>query len=87
MGVDVGTHSEDRDPPLELGETEQPVNTERCGHFSAAEALALHRRVLAARDLDVDPDPTDLAAAHQLNAAELAEFDRTWSEEALKLHR
>jgi hypothetical protein len=66
---------------------EQPVTEDLSGHFSAAEVQALHRRVLAARDLDVDPDPTDLATAHKLNAEELAQFDRTWSEEALKFHR
>lgn len=44
--------------------------------LSAAEVQALHRRVLAARDLDVDPDPTDLATVHRINADELAQFDR-----------
>ena len=62
------------------------MTTDPCGPLSAAEVQALHRRVLAARDLDVDPDPTDLATAHQLNADELAQFDRTSSEEALKFH-
>jgi len=35
--------------------------------------------VLAARDLDVDPDPNDLATAHKLNEDELARFDRRWA--------
>jgi len=52
------------------------VTTEPCRPLSAVEVQALHRRVLAARDLDVDPDPTDLAAVHQINADELAHFDR-----------
>jgi hypothetical protein len=69
-----------------LGEMEESVTTHPCGPLSAAEVQALHRRVLAARDLDVDPDPTDLATAHQLNADDLARFDRTSSEEALKFH-
>jgi len=56
---------------------EQPVITDPCHPLSAAEVQALHRRVLAARDLDVDPDPTDLATAHKLNADELAQFDRS----------
>ncbi len=63
------------------------MTTEPCRPLSVVEVQALHRRVLAARDLDVDPDPTDLATAHKLNAEELAQFDRTWSEEALKFHR
>ena len=62
------------------------MTTDPCRPLSAVEVQALHLRVLAARDLDVDPDPTDLATAHQLNADELARFDRTSSEEALKLH-
>jgi hypothetical protein len=43
--------------------------------------------VLAARDLDVDPDPSDLATAHKLNADELAQFDCSSGGEALKLRR
>jgi len=53
------------------------VITDPCHPLSAAEVQALHRRVLAARDLDVAPDPTDLATAHKLNADELAQFDRS----------
>ena len=53
------------------------MTTDPCRPLSAAEVQALHRRVLAARDLDVDPDPSDLATAHQINADELAQFDRT----------
>jgi hypothetical protein len=54
---------------------EQPVSTDPSRPLSAAEVQALHRRVLAARDLDIDPDPTDLATAHKINADELALFD------------
>jgi hypothetical protein len=53
------------------------VTTDQRRPLSAAEVQALHRRVLAARDLDVDPDPSDLATVHQLNADELAQFDRS----------
>jgi hypothetical protein len=60
------------------------VTTDQRRPLSAAEVQALHRRVLAARDLDVDPDPTDLATVHQLNADELAQFDRSSGGEALK---
>jgi hypothetical protein len=63
---------------------EQSVTTDQRRPLSAAEVQALHRRVLAARDLDVDPDPTDLATVHQLNADELAQFDRSSGGEALK---
>ena len=63
---------------------EQLVSTDPWRPLSAAEVHALHRRVLAARDLDVDPDPTDLAIAHKLNADELARFDRSSGGEALK---
>jgi len=52
------------------------VTTDLCRPLSALEVQALHRRVLAARDLDVDPDPTDLATVHKINADELVEFDR-----------
>ena len=52
------------------------MTTEPCRPLSAVEVQALHRRVLAARDLDVDPDPTDLATVHKINADELAQFDR-----------
>jgi hypothetical protein len=62
--------------PSGVGEMEQPVTTDPHRPLSAAEVQALHRRVLAARDLDVEPDPSDLATAHQLNADELAQFDR-----------
>jgi hypothetical protein len=53
--------------------------TDRCRPLSDVEVQALHRRVLAARDLDVDPDPNDLATAHKLNEDELARFDRRWA--------
>jgi hypothetical protein len=56
---------------------EQPVTTDPRRPLSAAQVQAVHRRVLVARDLDVDPDPSDLATAHQLNADELAQFDRS----------
>lgn len=52
------------------------MTTEPCRPLSAVEVQALHRRVLAARDLDVDPDPTDLATVHKINADELVQFDR-----------
>jgi hypothetical protein len=52
------------------------VSTEPCRPLSAVEVQALHRRVLAARDLDVDPDPTDLATVYRINADELVQFDR-----------
>ena len=52
------------------------MTTEACRPLSAVEVQALHRRVLAARDLDVDPDPRDLATVHKINADELAHFDR-----------
>jgi hypothetical protein len=52
------------------------VTTEPFRPLSAVEVQALHRRVLAARDLDVDPDPTDLATVRRINADELAQFDR-----------
>jgi hypothetical protein len=55
---------------------EQPVTTEPCRPLSAAEVRALHLRVLAARDMDVDPDATDLATVRRINADELAQFDR-----------
>jgi hypothetical protein len=58
------------------GNWEQPVTKERCRPLSALEVQAPHLRVLAARDLDVDPDPTDLATVHRNNADELAQFDR-----------
>jgi len=57
---------------------EQLMTTDPCRPLSAVEVQALQRRVLAARDLDVDPDPTDLATAHRINADELAQFDRSW---------
>jgi len=53
------------------------VTTEVCRSLSAVEVQALHRRVLTARDLDIDPDPTDLAAVHKINADALAQFDRS----------
>jgi len=62
--------------PLTWKRSEQPVTTELCRPLSALEVQALHRRVLAARDLDVDPDPTDLATVHRINADELVQFDR-----------
>jgi hypothetical protein len=58
------------------GNWEQPVTKERCRPLSEVEVQALHLRVLAARDLDVDPDPRDLATVHRINADELAQFDR-----------
>ena len=58
-------------------EMEQPMTTGPCRPLSAAEVQALHRRVLAARDLDVDPDPTDLATVRKLNADELAQFEHS----------
>ena len=60
-----------------LGEMEQLMTTDPCRPLSPDEVKAVHRRVLVARDFDVDPDPTDLATAHQLNADELAQFDRS----------
>jgi hypothetical protein len=66
---------------------EQPVSTDPCRSLSAAEVQALHLRVLAARDLDVDPDPTDLAIAHQLNADELARFDHSSGGKVLMFRR
>lgn len=63
--------------PRGLSEMEQPVTTDPRRPLSAAQVQAVHRRVLVARDLDVDPDPSDLATAHQLNADELAQFDRS----------
>jgi len=56
---------------------EQSMTTDPRRPLSAAEVQALHRRVLDARDLDVDPDPRDLAMVHQLNADELARFDHS----------
>ena len=67
--------------PNGLGEMEQPVTTKPFHPLSAAEVQALHQRVLTARDFDVEPDPTDLATAHRLNADELAQFDRTSGDE------
>ena len=52
------------------------MTKEPCRPLSAVEVQALHRRVLAARNLDVDPDPTDMATVHKINADELAQFDR-----------
>jgi len=40
---------------------------------------AVHRRLLAARDKGVDPDPADIAAAKEINADPLAGFDRSWA--------
>jgi hypothetical protein len=65
--------------PIMGRKLEQPVTTEPCRPLSAVEVQALHLRVLAARDLDVDPDPTDLATVHRINADELAQFDRRLS--------
>jgi len=56
---------------------EQSVTTDLRPPLSAVEVQALHGRVLAARDMDVDPDPSDLATAQRLNSDELAQFDRS----------
>jgi hypothetical protein len=53
--------------------------TEPSRPLSAAEVQALHRRLLAARDLGVDPDPADLANRDKINANEHARFDRSWA--------
>lgn len=60
------------------GGMEQLWSTHSTRRLSDVEVQALHRRVLAARDLDVDPDPTDIATVHKINADELARFDRSW---------
>ena len=60
------------------GGVEQLGSTHSPRHLSEVEVQALHRRVLAARDLDVDPDPTDIATVHKINADELVRFDRRW---------
>jgi hypothetical protein len=74
----LGHRFEGRGARDRLGEVGHPVTTDPCRPLSAAEVQALHRRVRNARDLDVDPDPTDLATARRLNADELEQFDRSW---------
>lgn len=58
---------------------EQLVTTHPSSPLSPVEVQAMHRRLVAARDLGVDPDPADLAKAHEMNADQLARFDRSWA--------
>jgi hypothetical protein len=39
---------------------------------------ALHRRLIAARDSGIDPDPVDVEMVDKINANPLARFDRAW---------
>jgi hypothetical protein len=58
---------------------EQLVSTEPNRPLSAIEVQELHRRLQAARDEGIDPDPADVAAAGKINADPLAGFDRSWA--------
>jgi hypothetical protein len=40
------------------------------------EQQALHRRLLAARQAGLEPDPADVEAAEKLNASPFQHFDR-----------
>ena len=47
--------------------------------FDPAEVQALHRRLLAAKDAGVDPDPDDLALKERVMASPFAMYDRAWA--------
>jgi hypothetical protein len=47
--------------------------------FEPAVVQALHRRLLAAKDAGVDPDPEDLELKERVMASPYAMYDRPWA--------
>jgi hypothetical protein len=47
--------------------------------YSPYELQALHRRLLAAKEAGVEPDPADVAMRDQAMASPYANFDRAWA--------